>query len=187
MYPERLRDGGTNSVRARREEVERYVYDLVSWCTLNWTTVILLNSKTVKRRGRDMTGRWNEVNCPWKEAGEEYNGVRVLLWHSEGPEGAKSQTCLDADGGDQEQQETAHLSIHWRVPLPPVLVVSRRRVLEQDLVPLRDVYGLVRHLLPQRGNRLRVDGVLKQLRQVLDSLLQVPIDPNRHHISKPIY
>lgn len=93
MDPERLRDEG--QIVLRREErlkmkVERYVYDLVSWCTLNWTAMILLNTKTVKRRGsdrtEDMTGRWNEANCPWKEAVEEYNphGHQVLLWHSEG-------------------------------------------------------------------------------------------------------
>lgn len=45
----------------------------------------------------------------------------------------------------------------------PSFKKAPQRVIQQDFVPLLNVDRLVRHLLPERGDRVLVDGLLEQL------------------------
>lgn len=60
------------------------------------------------------------------------------------------------------------------VPLPSTIQEPIGGVLQHDLVTLRDVDGLICHLLSQRRNVLGLDRRFDQLRELLDGLLQVP-------------
>jgi hypothetical protein len=70
-------------------------------------------------------------------------------------------------------QRTAHRMSHKRAQDAPLAEVAHQRVVEDRLEPALDVNRLVHDLLAQGWDRVLVDRLLEQLRQLLDRPLQV--------------